>query len=304
MRWIVTGSGGQLGRCLVSRLRADPRHELVRHASHAEIDIADPAAVAGLFEGLAGAPGTGPVDVLANAAAFTAVDRCESEPELAKRVNADGPRLLATRCRGAGVRMLHVSTDYVFDGRSRRPYREEDATGPRTVYGRSKLAGERAVLETNSDSLVVRTSWVFGPGRNFVGAILRQAWLRRRGEVAGPLKVVDDQSGCPTYAADLAEAMCQLAAVPEARGLLHLCNEGAVSWWDFARAILDLSGFEELGIDRIRSESLKLPAERPPYSVLDCTRAAGLGVRLRPWREALASYLESPEGLALREEEA
>jgi len=300
MRWIVTGSRGQLGRCLVRSLRADAQQELVCELSHEQLDIGSPDAVARFFGGL----GRSPADVLVNAAAFTAVDRCESETELAFRSNASGPGLIAAGCRGAGVRMVHVSTDYVFDGRAQRPYREQDAPAPRTAYGRSKLAGEKAVLETCSDSLVVRTSWVFGPGRNFVGAILRQAKLRRRGEISGPLRVVDDQIGCPTSAADLAEGIRQLAARSSAHGIFHLCNEGAVSWWDFARAILDLSGYADLDIERIPSSSLDLPAERPAYSVLDCGRADGLGVHLRPWREALASYLESPDGLALRREEA
>jgi dTDP-4-dehydrorhamnose reductase len=300
MRWIVTGSGGQLGRCLVRSLLAHTGQELVRELSHAELDVGSPEAVARFWSEL----GDSPADFLVNAAAFTAVDRCESEQDLAFRSNADGPRLLAEGCRDAGVRMIHVSTDYVFDGRGRVPYREQDAPAPRTAYGRSKLAGERAVLETCSDSLVVRTSWVFGPGRNFVGAILGQAGLRRRGEAAGPLRVVDDQIGCPTYAVDLADGICRLAAGGDARGLAHLCNAGAISWWDFARAILDLAGYADLAVERISSASLDLPAERPAWSVLDCGRAAEWGVSLRPWREALASYLESPDGLAVRREKA
>jgi len=156
------------------------------------------------------------------------------------------------------------------------------------------------VLEADPEALVVRTSWVFGPGRNFVGAILRQARLRRSGEARGPLSVVDDQRGCPTYAADLAEGLCALRAAG-AQGLYHLCNAGPITWWDFARAILDETGHGDLQIERARTADLSLPAPRPAYSVLDCSRAAALGVRLRGWREALIDYLASPAGRALLE---
>jgi dTDP-4-dehydrorhamnose reductase len=287
MRWIVTGSQGQLGSCLVRSLEGDPGEELARACSHRELDVADPRAVARLLEGLAPPP-----DVLVNAAAFTAVDRCESEGEVAMRVNGEAPGHLARLCKQEGIRLVHVSTDYVFDGEGTRPYTEEAKPDPRSAYGRSKLAGERRVLETSPAFLVVRTSWVFGPGRNFVEAILRQARLRREGEASGPLRVVDDQEGCPTYAADLAEGIRALVAAG-AGGLVHLSNGGACTWWDFARAILDEAGHGELEIERGRTEELDLPAPRPRYSVLDCSRAASLGVVLRPWRDALRDYLRS-----------
>jgi dTDP-4-dehydrorhamnose reductase len=150
------------------------------------------------------------------------------------------------------------------------------------------------VLESSPQHLVVRSSWIFGPGRNFVRAVLAQAEKRRSGEQGGPLRVVDDQRGSPTSAQDLAEGICALVE-RGARGLLHLANAGEASWWDLARTALDGAGYADLGIERIATAELGLPAERPRYSVLDVSRAARLGVALRPWREALAAYLASPD---------
>jgi dTDP-4-dehydrorhamnose reductase len=319
MRWMVTGCGGQLGTCLVEALGGDPSHVLLRAYVHAELDITDAGAVEKIFDGLP----DGPPDVLVNAAAFTAVDRCETERELAHRVNGLAPGLLAERCREAGVGLVHVSTDYVFDGHADRPHPETTPIAPRTEYGRSKAEGERRVREILPEAQIIRTSWVFGPGWNFVAAILRQARMRRSGEAEGPLKVVDDQRGCPTYAADLARGIVQLACLASAsesadeggagsrprtgaqtsgatfHGLFHLSNAGEITWWDFAREILDVTGHADLEIDKLTTPELDLPAERPPYSVLDCGRAARLGVRLRSWQEALRAYLESPAGATL-----
>jgi dTDP-4-dehydrorhamnose reductase len=232
---------------------------------------------------------------LVNAAAFTHVDRCEREPETAHRVNAAAPTLLASECRERGVRLVHVSTDYVFDGRGSCPYREDDPTAPRSAYGRTKLEGERGVLEASDAFLVVRTSWVYGQGRNFIEAILSQAEARRGGSAEGPLRVVDDQWGQPTYASDLAPALCELAAAG-ARGVVHVTGGGVATWWDVARAALDEAGYPDLVIDRIATSELQVDAPRPAWSVLDCSRAESLGVRLRAWREALADYLRCRGG--------
>lgn len=283
MRWVVTGSQGQLGRALVTRL--EDAGEDVMAVDHAAVDIGDPDSVKRLF-----AAQQTPPDLVANAAAFTHVDRCESQPEEARRVNAVAPGLLAEACRSSGSRFIHVSTDYVFPGDAQRPYREEDPVAPRSTYGRTKLEGEERVRAVDSDALVVRTSWVFGHGRNFLGAILDQARMRRRGEVKGALRVVDDQRGRPTYAVDLAGALTQLAG-RDARGLYHVANRQEASWWDLARACLDASGYEDILIERISTDSLDLPAPRPAWSVLDCSRAETLGAGLRSWREALAAYL-------------
>jgi dTDP-4-dehydrorhamnose reductase len=301
LRIIVIGKGGQLGRCLVRELAASGDTSLVAAFGHDELDVGDRAAVLGLFDSLEG----GPPDLLVNAAAFTAVDRCESELETAMRVNGEAPGHLAELCLAAGTRLVHVSTDYVFDGTAREPYAEETSPAPRSAYGRSKLAGERRVLAVAPDSLVVRPSWVYGPGKNFVGAILGQARLRREREAHGPLRVVDDQSGCPTSAADLADGLIALAQACHGRersgGIYHLCNAGATTWWGFARAILNLSGCSDLEVERGCTRDLGLPAPRPEYSVLAGSRASALGVALRGWREALDSFLASPDGKALAE---
>lgn len=287
MRWVVTGCRGQLGRALVERLSGAPGEELISATDLPELDVAAPEAVEGLFAGLPEPP-----DVLVNAAAFTAVDRCEAEPEAARRTNAEAPGLLAAACRRVACRMVHVSTDYVFAGDASRPYREDDPAEPRSVYGRSKLEGERRVLAAVPDALVVRTSWVFGDGHNFVRSVLAQARARRSGETRGPLRVVDDQFGRPTYALDLAGALLALLE-RRARGLYHVANGGVATWWNLARAALDESGYTDLAIVRIQTAELDLPAPRPAWSVLDCSKAEALGIRLRSWQEALAAYLAS-----------
>lgn len=285
-RWLVTGAGGQVGRCLVARLRARPGAQLVAALGRAELDVTDPEAVR---RALAEAPG-GPPDVVANAAAMTHVDRCESEPDAAWRANAEAPGHLAAACRALGARLVHLSTDYVFDGRASRPYREDDPTGPRSVYGRSKLEGEARVLATCSDALVVRTAWVFGPGRNFVATILGAAAQALAGGPA--LRVVDDQRGSPTWAGHLADGILALVEA-DARGVYHLANSGSATWWELARAAVDAWGHPELPIAKTTTDAFPRPAPRPAWSVLDLARAEALGVHMPPWREGLRAYLES-----------
>jgi dTDP-4-dehydrorhamnose reductase len=287
LNWVITGSAGQLGRALRAHLEARGGERCLAAPDRAGLDVGDREAVRRLLRGLGPAP-----DVVVNAAAFTHVDRCEAEPGTAGRVNAEGPGHLAEACREAGALLVHVSTDYVFGGDSARPYREEDPPDPRSAYGRSKLEGERRVLAAAHGSLVVRTSWVFGQGRNFIAAILAQLAARRRGEIRGPLRVVDDQHGRPTYAVDLAAAIVQLVE-RGARGLYHVANQGVASWWDLARFCLDEAGAAQLEIERIKTADLSLPAPRPAYSVLDCGKAERLGVALRPWRGAVRDYLRS-----------
>ena len=280
MRWLVTGAQGQLGSALVRLL--EERGEVVQgHGS--SLDVADPGAVEAALA-------AGPAPVLLNAAAFTHVDRCEREPAQAERVNARAPAELGRICRERGVQLVHVSTDYVFDGESERPYTEEDAPAPRSVYGSTKLAGERAVLAADGGFLVVRTSWVFGRGRNFVANVIGQA----AGGEGTPLRVVDDQTGRPTYAADLARGILALVEGGR-RGLYHLAGGGTATWWDVARTALDLAGRSDLPVERIRTADLDLPAPRPRYSVLACGKAEAAGVRLRDWKDALAAYLESDD---------
>jgi dTDP-4-dehydrorhamnose reductase len=286
-RWIIAGNEGQLGRALLRALAAAPERELVAAFDLPEVDIAEPRAVKALLAS-AGAP----ADYVVNAAAFTHVDRCETERELAHGTNAVGPGVLARACAAVGSTLAHVSTDYVFAGDAETPYREDDEPAPATAYGETKLEGERRVFAVSEDSLVVRTSWVFGEGRNFIAAILNQARARRDGSASGPLAVVDDQHGRPTYAEDLAAAIIALLE-GGARGVYHVSNADSATWWDLARKSLDLAGFSDLAIDRIRTEDLDLPARRPRWSVLDCSKAEAKGVRLRTWQEAVRAYLES-----------
>jgi dTDP-4-dehydrorhamnose reductase len=286
-RWIIAGSKGQLGRALVRALAGRPDREVVAAVDLPEVDVADPQAVKSLLTTGGGVP-----DFVVNAAAFTHVDRCETEREIAQRANSVAPRVLAEACAALGSRLAHLSTDYVFSGDGRTPYREDDEPAPASAYGATKLEGERYVLAASEDFLVVRTSWLFGEGRNFIAAILNQGRARRDGSASGPLTVVDDQQGCPTYAEDLAAAIIALLE-HGARGLYHVSNAGVATWWDLARVSLDLAGFSELAIERIRTEDLDVPAPRPLWSVLDCSKAEALGVRLRSWQEAVRAYLEA-----------
>jgi len=287
-RFAITGCRGQLGHALGRQLAADDRSEVVAAVDLPEVDVSDAGAVKHWFDGLV-------ADVVVNAAAFTHVDHCEREPEAAQRANALAPRLLAEACQRDGRQLVHVSTDYVFAGDADRPYREDDPTGPRSVYGRTKLAGEEAVREVSDAFLIVRTSWVFGRGRNFLAAILAQAEQRRRGQAEGPLRVVDDQRGRPTWAEDLAAGLRALLEAG-ASGLYHLTGGGDVAtWWDVARQCLDTAGHGDLVVERVATSELELDAPRPAWSVLDCSKAAALGVRPRDWREAVAAYLSSPE---------
>lgn len=227
-------------------------------------------------------------DWVVHCAALTDVDGCEADPVLAEAINGRGPGLIAAACREIGATMLQVSTDYVFAGDGQRPYREDDPTGPRSVYGRSKLSGEQQVLAAGLErAFVVRTAWVFGPGgKNFPAAILARA---RQG---GPLRVVDDQRGCPTMTHDLADALLDLAASDAPGGLFHATNDGACDWHEFAEEICRQAGLE-VAVERMASTELQRPAPRPAWSVLDCERLAALrGRRLPPWRDALRRYLE------------
>lgn len=287
-RILVTGCRGQLGRALVEQLSGSAEVGAAPVGVDIdELDVADRDAVRAFVDALPEPP-----QLVLNAAAFTAVDRCESEPEAAERGNVVAPAVLAELARDVGAQLVHVSTDYVFAGDGKEPYRETDPPGPRSAYGRTKLAGEHRVLEASDEFLVVRTSWVFGHGRNFIAAILAQAAMRRSGEASGPLRVVADQRGRPTYAVDLATALLRLVEV-KARGLYHVANDGIATWWDLARFVLDEAGYADLEIERSRTSDLDLPAPRPTWSVLDCAKAKAAGVRMPSWQDAVRTYLDS-----------
>jgi len=295
-RWLIAGCRGQLGHALGECLAADPGCEVVAAIDREDVDLADPQAVATLFDGL----GATPPDFAVNAAAQTRVDWCERNPKEAEEGNTVVPELLAEVCEKRGIRLVQVSTDYVFSGDSPIAYREQDEPKPRTVYGRTKLAGEERVLTISADSLIVRTSWLFGRGRNFIAAILAQADERRAGRAGEPLRVVDDQYGRPTYARDLAEAIVYLTE-RGVGGLYHVANSGVASWWELARASLDEAGYEDLSVERIRTDELTVDTPRPMRSVLDCSKAEALGVKMRNWRDAVSAYLASSDSPILKE---
>jgi dTDP-4-dehydrorhamnose reductase len=292
----VLGAGGQLGRSLVREIEASMGADLAFATTRAEVDLTKLDVLDDWLDAALARSGGWPLDVVINAAAYTKVDTCETEAELAYQINALAPATLARAFAEREVRFIHVSTDYVFAGDADRPYREVDPTDPRTVYGKSKRAGEIAVLGTHANALVARTSWVFGPGRNFVVAILDQAASRKRGESEGPLRVVDDQLGSPTSARDLASKLVEICIGPDeklksAGGLLHLRNAGETTWYGFACEILACAGFDEVEIEPVPTSAFETVAPRPAYSVLDDSVARGLGIEFRSWSEALASYV-------------
>jgi dTDP-4-dehydrorhamnose reductase len=279
LRAVVVGSGGQLGRELVAALGA----EVVWAGDRAEVDVTDQGAVSALLA-------RARPDVVFNAAAWNRVDAAEAEPAAAFAANAFAPHYLARAARDAGALLVHYSTDYVFDGTAARPYREDDTPRPLGVYGASKLAGEHLVA-AGADHLVVRTSGVFGrggseqKGGSFVDRIVAQA---RAGQ---PLRVVADQVFAPTFAADLAAASIALVR-DGARGLFHVTNAGSCSWHDLAGAALCTAGLD-VPVERISIASLRLPARRPRYSVLDTSRYLERRLPpLRSWREALPDALD------------
>ncbi len=294
----VLGAGGQLGRCLVRQIEAAPDLALTFALTRHELDLSQAESLSAGIAALLDRPASERPEVVINAAAYTKVDLCESEQALAYQTNALAPAEWSRQLRPLGIRFIHVSTDYVFPGDGVRPYREDDPTEPRTVYGASKRAGEIAVLGSDPEALVVRTSWVFGPGRNFVVAILEQAAKRRAGEAEGPLRVVDDQRGSPTSAEDLAFALLAIARQEPSQwggGLLHLRNAGETTWFGFAREILDQAGFGDIEIEPVPSSTFETAARRPAYSVLDCSWAENKGIAMPHFRDALSRYLAGPD---------
>lgn len=285
MRALIFGAGGQVGRALAAV--APSCAELVA-LTRAQCDIS-------CRDQVARAIAEASPDLVFNAAAYTAVDRAETEIEQAVALNADAPGFVAEAARAAGSRAVHISTDYVFDGTATRPYRPEDPTNPQSVYGRTKLAGEQAVTAADPNALIVRTSWVYAAqGTNFVKTMLQL--MRERDQ----LGVVADQIGTPTRAESLATALWMLA-VNGAGGILHYRDEGTASWHDFAVAIQEEG--QELGllsrtiaIAPIATSDYPTPAPRPAYSVLDAGEAWRLIGGAPPrWRDNLRDTLREVE---------
>lgn len=282
-RWLVTGASGQLGRSVLE-LAKECRVEASGKAE-ADLDIADAEAVAGVIEALR-------PDVVLNCAAFTAVDLCEERPDEATRANEIGPRVLAEACEG-GPLLVHVSSEYVFDGEAPRPIAEDATPNPRNVYGRTKLAGEAAVRASGAESLIVRSQWLFGPGRNFVRTILERAASR------GEIRVVEDQIGRPTWTRSLAAGIFE-AVRRGARGTLHLACEGVASWYDLAQYAVGEGARRglnpEMPVLPISSREMPRPAARPAHAVLGLELGRGLGIELPHWRDAVIGYLEREAG--------
>jgi len=282
MSLLLTGAAGMLAAAMRRTVPAGIRLEVL---TRRELDVGDAAAVAAVIARLK-------PEWVINCAAYTAVDQAETEPELAYRVNAAGPLHLATAVRHAGGRLLHFSSDYAFDGARDTPYREDDAPRPLNVYGRSKLAGEHAVRDLlPGRHLIVRSQWLFGPeGENFIATILRLALQHK------PLRVVNDQFGRPSYTTDVARAVWQLLE-RDARGTVHVANEGSGSWFDLATVAVDAAAIATV-VEPCRTEDMPRPAQRPRFSVLDCSRFLELtGQRLPPWQAAVRSYVGSVPGL-------
>ena len=246
-----------------------------------EVDLADARAVGALFEA------HGPFSGVLHCAAFTAVDLAEEKEAEASRANATATRVLAEACARASIPLVAVGTDFVFDGESRRPYREDDPVRPLSAYGRTKLAAERAALEAHPQgAAIVRTQWLYGPrGKHFPGTILDLAKTRKE------LKVVNDQVGSPTTTLELAPALWDVL-LARATGIFHAACEEQCSWYDLAVATLDGAGVEGVDVRPCSTAEFPRPARRPAYSVLDSSKLAALrGRRLRPWREALRIFL-------------
>ena len=275
-RILITGAGGMLGREVVRACRR--RSTTVAGRSRSELDITDEAGVAEAIEAFS-------PTVLINCAAYTDVDGAESNEDAAMRANAAGPEILASACAGAAVLFVHLSTDYVFDGAADRPIPADAAPNPINAYGRSKREGERAVLASGAQSMIIRTSWLYAAhGANFVRTMMRL------GSEQPSLRVVNDQHGRPTLCDDLAEAVCGLIEA-DARGILHVANAGSCTWYEFALEIMKRARLD-CRVEPCPTHAFPRPAKRPAFAVLDLSVAHASIGPLRAWPEALAACIE------------
>lgn len=287
MKLLITGANGQLGRCLQDRAQGYGFD--VAAVTHGQLDITDKSAVDLFFS-------QWQPELVINAAAYTAVDKAETETDIAYQVNVTGPKNLAEACQHSDIPMFHISTDYVFDGFATKPYKPHDQTCPQSVYGATKLEGEKIVAQICTKHVIVRTAWVFSEyGNNFVKTMLRLASDRVE------FSVVADQYGCPTYAGDIAEALLTMATAINQHedwtgyGIHHFCGDQATSWHGFARAIMAegiASGLLKKipTVKAIPSADYPTPAKRPEYSVLDCSSYPA-NQYSRCWRTSLANVI-------------
>ena len=285
MRILLTGREGQVARSLLKKALEWPELELIP-AGRPEVELAEPGSIARVIRAVV-------PDLVINAAAFTAVDQAEDEPDLAFRINAEAAGEAAAAARELGAGIIQLSTDYVFDGQKSTPYTEDAATNPVSVYGRSKLAGEEAVRAANPEHVVLRTAWVYSPfGRNFVKTMAAAAHDR------DVLNVVDDQFGSPTSALDLADAILAIAARwPAGSGrTYHLAGAGSANWYELATEVMAHCarlGLPTAEIRPITTADWPTKAVRPPYAVLDCSRIeTDLDIRLPDWRPSVAATVE------------
>ncbi|VUS83800.1 dTDP-4-dehydrorhamnose reductase [Klebsiella huaxiensis] len=281
MRILLTGANGQLGRCFQDRLPSD--WELWATDTF-ELDITDESLVHAAVEQYK-------PDVIVNAAAYTAVDNAENDIPKAVLVNEVGPKHLATAAEKYKVGFIHVSTDYVFDGYSTTPYSEHDLTNPLGVYGKTKLAGEAAVLQVHPEAIIIRTAWVFSEyGNNFVKTMIKL------GSTRDSLGIVSDQYGCPTYAGDIAQSIIDLISFKAAPGIYHFCGDKEVSWFEFADKIFkEAMNLRVLlnnpVINGLTTEQYPTLAKRPKYSVLDCSKIRKYNILPSDWQRALLHVL-------------
>lgn len=289
MRILVIGSQGMLGRELVNRLPAFSHSPVQRTeviaANHGDIDITHGQNTAKFIAQVM-------PDVIVNCAAFTNVDACESHISEAFAVNATGAKNVALAGKETGARVIHISTDYVFDGMKNEPYIEDDKPNPISVYGRSKLEGELAIQEMSDNYTIIRTAWLYGlHRRNFVTTMLELGRKNRS------VSVVTDQCGCPTYTADLSYAIWKIIS-SDLRGLYHITNTGTCSRYEWARKIFELTG-NQVSVLPVKTSDYKRAANVPQNSSLNCTKyTMATGHKMRPWQEALEEYLKLWNDLA------
>ena len=279
MKILITGANGLLGHELASILKD---HSLIL-LSHSQLDISDSDSVNKAID-------SSSPDIIINSAAYTQVDLCESNYDLAFASNAIGPKNLAIKSKQLGIPLIHISTDYVFEGNEKKnsPLNEDDKLGPKTVYGKTKLEGEKLVMENCHKYFVLRTAWLYGEGKNFVKTMINLSKKNKE------LKVVNDQIGSPTYAKDLAKAIKEIIDKKSDKyGIYHVTNKGEVSWYEFAKKIFELKKIE-IKVNPCTSEEFPRPAPRPHYSVLNNQKWINAGFTpLRNYEEALNEYLEN-----------
>ena len=281
---LVTGQNGQLGNELKVLSKTYPQYDFV-FTDVAELDITDSAKVDQFFN-------TYKPAICINAAAYTAVDKAETDRELALNINAYAVANLAENCRKLNTRFIHVSTDYVFDGTATSPYTEDHPVNPVNFYGESKLKGEQLALEEHPSTVIIRTSWVYSFfGNNFVKTMLRL--MKERESIS----VVNDQFGSPTYAADLAEAIMQIAVQAEDKGgIYHFSNEGIINWFDFATAIKEMADLR-CNVNPTNTAGYPTPAKRPAYSALSKEKIKSVfGVQMKDWKDSLQRCIRLLQG--------